>query len=45
VSVLALAEDEQGNIWVGTQDSGMSRIDLQNGITEDFVSYAEDPTG
>ncbi len=42
-SVLALAEDGQGNIWVGTQDKGMNRIDLQNGITEDFISYAEDP--
>ncbi len=42
-SVLALAEDGQGNIWVGTQDKGMSRINPKNGITEDFISYAEDP--
>ena len=41
--VLTLAEDKDGFIWVGTQDQGLNRIDLKNGITEDFVSYADDP--
>lgn len=42
--VSTLMEDSEGNIWIGTTDKGLNRVDANTGLIDHFYSNTTEPS-